>query len=115
MKEHHGAEAVLVAGFCWGGKMIMKAAALGAEGGVKAAGCVHPAMLSPELAEDVSDLLLCSPCHRAAKIRKVNMFLCVVLLFVVVGQSAVECFSVKNATAEGRATRSEVGLLSFVL
>lgn len=57
MKEHKGAEAVGCAGFCWGGKMIMQAAALGAdaEGGVKAAANAHAAMLSAELAEDVSD------------------------------------------------------------
>lgn len=56
MKEDKGAEVVGVVGFCWGGKMAMKAASLGVEGGVKAAGCVHPAMLSPELAEDVGAL-----------------------------------------------------------
>lgn len=54
VKEKTGAEAVGVAGFCWGGKMAMKAASLGVDGGVKAAGCVHPSMLSPELADDVS-------------------------------------------------------------
>lgn len=56
MKEHKGAEVVGVTGFCWGGMIAMKAASLGAdaEGGVKAGGNVHPAMLSAELAEDVS-------------------------------------------------------------
>lgn len=56
MKEHKGAEDLGCAGFCWGGMIAMKAAALGAEaeGGVKAAANAHPAMLSPELAEDVS-------------------------------------------------------------
>lgn len=54
MREHKGAEVVGVVGFCWGGKMAMKAASLGPEGGVNASGCVHPAMLSPELAGDVS-------------------------------------------------------------
>lgn len=56
MKEDKGAEVVGVVGFCWGGMMAMKAASLGVEGGVEAAGCVHPAMLSPELAEDVGTL-----------------------------------------------------------
>lgn len=54
MKEHKGAQDLGCAGFCWGGKMAMQAAALGAEAGVKAAANAHPAMLSPELAEDVS-------------------------------------------------------------
>lgn len=56
MKEHKGAEVVGVTGFCWGGMIAMKAASMGAEaeGGVKAAANVHPAMITPELAEDVS-------------------------------------------------------------
>lgn len=56
MKEHKGAEVVGVTGFCWGGMIAMKAASIGAEaeGSVKAGGNVHPAMLSAELAEDVS-------------------------------------------------------------
>lgn len=56
MKEHKGAQDLGCAGFCWGGMIAMKAAALGAEAeaGVKAAANAHPAMLSPELAEDVS-------------------------------------------------------------
>lgn len=43
--------------------MAMQAAALGAdaESGVKAAANAHPAMLSPELAEDVSFAGRCSP------------------------------------------------------
>ena len=53
MKEKKAAEVIVVAGFCWGGKMAMKTATLGPDSGVKAAGCVHPAMLSPELAEEV--------------------------------------------------------------
>lgn len=55
MKEHRGAEVVGVTGFCWGGMIAMKAASLDpdAEGGVKAGGTVHPAMLSAELAQDV--------------------------------------------------------------
>lgn len=56
MKEHKGAEVVGVTGFCWGGKMAMKACSLdpAGEGGVKAGGNVHPAMITAELAEDVS-------------------------------------------------------------
>ena len=56
MKEQKGAQDFGCAGFCWGGKMAMQAAALGAEAdaGIKAAANAHPAMLSPELAEDVS-------------------------------------------------------------
>ena len=56
MKEHKGAEDVGCAGFCWGGMIVMKAAALGAEaeGGVKLAANAHAAMLSVELAEEVS-------------------------------------------------------------
>lgn len=59
MKEHKGAEVVGVTGFCWGGMIAMKAASMGAEveGGVKAAANVHPAMITPELAEDVSSLI----------------------------------------------------------
>ncbi|CAN0103252.1 unnamed protein product [Scytosiphon promiscuus] len=63
MKEHKGAEVVGVTGFCWGGMIAMKAASLGAdaEGGVKAGGNVHPAMLSAELAEDVKVPMLIMP------------------------------------------------------
>lgn len=55
MKEHRGAEVVGVTGFCWGGMIAMKAASMDpdGEGGVKAGGNVHPAMLSAELAQDV--------------------------------------------------------------
>lgn len=62
MKEHKGAQDLGCAGFCWGGMIVMKAAALGAEagGGVKAAANAHAAMLSPELAEDVSFAGRCS-------------------------------------------------------
>lgn len=64
MKEHKGAEVIGVVGFCWGGKMAMKAASLAPEEGVKATGCVHPAMLSPELAEDVSAAAYTAVCFR---------------------------------------------------
>lgn len=58
MKENKGAEVVGVTGFCWGGMIAMKAASMGAEaeGGVKAAANVHAAMMTPELAEDVSSV-----------------------------------------------------------
>ncbi|CBJ30749.1 conserved unknown protein [Ectocarpus siliculosus] len=63
MKEHRGAEVVGVTGFCWGGMIAMKAASLDpdAEGGVKAGGTVHPAMLSAELAQDVKVPVLIMP------------------------------------------------------
>eukprot|EP00752_Nemacystus_decipiens_P008120 g7260.t1 len=62
MKEHKGAQDLGCAGFCWGGKMAMQAAALGSEeAGVKAAANVHPAMLSPELAEGVRVPMLIMP------------------------------------------------------
>lgn len=53
MKEHRGAEVFGLMGFCWGGKIAMKAAALGPDSGIKATATVHPAMLSVELAEAV--------------------------------------------------------------
>lgn len=61
MKEHMGAEVFVVAGFCWGGYISMKVAALGPESGVKATGCVHPALLTPELAEEVKVPMLIMP------------------------------------------------------
>lgn len=53
MKSNKGSEIFGVVGFCWGGKMAMQAASMGPESGVVASGCVHPAMLSPELANEV--------------------------------------------------------------
>ncbi|CAM9559611.1 unnamed protein product, partial [Laminaria digitata] len=61
MKEHKGAEVLGLAGFCWGGMISMKAAALGADGGLTATACCHPAMLSPELAEKVTVPVLIMP------------------------------------------------------
>lgn len=54
MKEQKGADTFGLAGFCWGGLISMKAAAHGADGGLKATACCHPARLTPELAEKAS-------------------------------------------------------------
>lgn len=58
MKSNKGSEIFGVAGFCWGGKMAMQAASMGPESGIAATGCVHPAMLSPELADEVGCCIL---------------------------------------------------------
>lgn len=61
MKEHKGAELFGLAGFCWGGMIAMKAAALGADGELKATANCHAAMVSPELAEKVTVPMLIMP------------------------------------------------------
>lgn len=58
MKSEKGAETFGFMGFCWGGKMCMQAAAMGSESGIVATACVHPAMLTPEMASEVRVLLL---------------------------------------------------------
>ncbi|CAM9404270.1 unnamed protein product [Discosporangium mesarthrocarpum] len=57
-----GAETFGVIGFCWGGAMAMKMAALGGgDSPIKAAACAHPAFLTEELAAEVKVPMLIMP------------------------------------------------------